>query len=397
MPLLSQLVVPVLLILTIAPAAARAATVRITVHVPADTPADATVYLAGSLPEVGRWKADGVKLRPRDDGLFVVELDLPAGSTLEFKFTLGDWAGAEKNADGSERPNRSITINADAQQFDFTVERWATGQAVVRTVVGELRLHEIDSKPLGSRRTIRVWLPPGYDTTPAARFPVLYLHDGQNLFDRSTAAFGREWEVDESLSKLISEKSIRPMIVVGIDNGGGRRIAEYTLARDPLLGGGDGDRHMKFLLDEVRPFVESTYRIEASRANTFIGGSSLGAVISLEIARRSPETFGGVIAMSPAAWWANEALIRELDADVGGIVGAKVWIDAGTQERVADPQDEKAAGRNLDFVRSAERLAAALTKHGVESKLFIDDEHTAHNEPAWAARFPAAIRFICPD
>lgn len=362
--------------------------VRVVVKVPGDTPANDPVYIAGSLPSVGNWKPDGVKLARRPDGSYAGDLDLEPGQTLEFKINRGTWETVEKNADGSERANRSVAIDASTKQIDVTVDRWASGAAPAAkasTVVGTLKLHTIDSVPLKLPRTIRVWLPPGYDADPNDRFDVLYMHDGQNCFDRATSAFGNEWEIDETLTKLIAEKQIRPIIVVGIDNGLTNRINEYTYTADPKHGGGGAATHAQFLLDEVKPLVEKTYRTNTGKGHTFIGGSSLGGVISLEVARRHPNTFGGVIAMSPAIWWADQSLTKDIEADAAGLAGTRVWIDMGTRERMGDEKDR--------FVEDERRLDAALAKHAVEHRLVIE-EGAEHNEPAWARRFPEAVTYV---
>jgi predicted alpha/beta superfamily hydrolase len=370
--------------------------VRIVVRVPADTPANESVYVAGSLPSVGSWKPDGVKLSRQPDGTFSADLDLPVTQTLEFKLTRGSWPTVEKNANGADRPNRRVAVDAATRQIDATVERWASDKpaALPSTGIGNLQLHTINSRALKQPRTIRVWLPPGYDANPNPRYSVLYMHDGQNCFDRATSAFGNEWEIDETLTRLIRDKRIPPLIVVAIDNGLANRINELTYVADAKHGGGQAAAYAEFLLTEVKPFIEKTYRIEAGPAHTFLGGSSLGGLVSLEIARRHPNIFGGVIAMSPAIWWSDDALLKEVEADPGGLVGARVWIDMGSRESVPDSSTGASNTQSQRFVDAARRLDVALTKHRTDHHLLIDDKHAEHNEPAWASRFPEAITYI---
>jgi predicted alpha/beta superfamily hydrolase len=219
------------------------------------------------------------------------------------------------------------------------------------------------------------------------------MHDGQNCFDRATSAFGNEWEIDETLTKLISDKHVSPMIVVGIDNGLANRINEFTYHADPERGGGHGSAYAEFLLTEVKPFVDKTYRTRLGRAHTFLGGSSLGGLISLEIARRHPDTFGGVIAMSPAIGWAGQSLIHDLERDSGGLMGARIWIDMGARESTAlsaGIADE----RSQRLIAAARRLDEALMTHRIDHRLVIDDRNAEHNELAWAKRFPRAIAYV---
>lgn len=371
--------------------------VHFVVHVPATTAATESVYIAGSLASVGSWKADGVKLTRQSDGTYSGNLNLEIGQTLEFKITRGSWETVEKNSDGGERGNRIITVDGKLKKIDITVERWVSddqNKKKMSTVVGNLKLHQIDSRALKQSRTIRVWLPPEYDTDTKTRYDVLYMHDGQNCFDRATSAFGMEWEIDETLTKLIAEKRVPPLVVVGIDNGLANRLSEFTYDADPQRGGGEGAVYAKFLLSEVKPFIEKHYRVQSGPRHTFVGGSSLGGLISLEIARRHPDIFGGVIAMSPAIWWNDQSLTQEIEHDVGGLADTRIWIDMGSRESVSVSASGTASEQNQRFVQAARRLDAALTKHRIEHRLTIDDQHAEHNETAWAKRFPLAITYI---
>jgi predicted alpha/beta superfamily hydrolase len=376
---------------------ARAASVDIVVHVPADTPPADSVYVAGSLPSVGGWAADGLKLARQADGTFSAAVDLSPGQQLEFKITRGSWETVEKNADGSERANRIITAESAGQTINVTVARWAGGGAAATrragSVVGDLRVLTIDSQILHQNRTLRVWLPAGYDANPTARFDVLYMQDGQNCFDRATSAFGNEWQIDETLTALIAPKRIAPLIVVGIDHGGKSRLNEYTFEPDPDDGGGQGAAYADFLLGEVKPLVEKKFRTLGGRQHTFIGGSSLGGLVSLEIARRHAGVFGGVLAMSPSLWWDGQQLTQEVERDPGGLAGMRVWIDIGSHEGLA-AATRPADDHSQRYIDNTRRFDAALTRHGIEHRLVIDNVHTAHNELAWASRFPQAIQYL---
>lgn len=400
-----------IMMLATSPSLAAKVAVRFVVHCPADTPADSTIYLAGSAPQLGTWRPDGLKLARQADGTFAGEAPFEVGQTIEFKVTRGAWATVEKNADGTEHTNRTAKITADTRQIESTVERWANGtpaSTLKSTVVGTLKIHDIDSHALKQSRKIRVWLPPSYDTDKDARYDVLYMHDGQNCFDRATSAFGNEWEIDESLTRLIAEKKIPPIIVVAIDNGLANRINELTYAADAKLGGGQAADYTDFLLSEVMPFVERTYPTNTGPAHTYLGGSSLGGLASFEIARRHPGTFGGVIAMSPALFWADEALTRDIERDPGGLRNTRVWLDMGSMEggiinQAQTPGEAKsaasdAAGQpdnsNSRLVTAAHRLDEALSKHNIRHRLTIDADHPHHNEPAWAARFPQAAEYL---
>lgn len=351
-------------------------------QVPDDTPKDSDLYLAGSNSALGNWKANGLKLRRNSDGTFSADVPLKVGETLEYKITRGSWDTVEKNADGSERANRTLAVDANTPRVEITVARWSAGLTDVQsTVVGELKFRTIESKHLGKPRTIRVWLPPGYAADPKARFPVLYMHDGQNLFDRKTSAFGNEWQVDESLTDLILKKELPPLIVVGIDNGGAERICEYTFDADAKFGGGGGERYAKCLLEEVMPQVNEEFRTEVGAA--YLGGSSLGGIVSLELAMRHPEAFKGVMAMSPSLWWADEVTLRHLREQAGELQSTPVYLDMGTREG-GD------ARKNVELAQQAQSI---LSKHNVIHNLLIQED-AEHNEPAWAARFGDAVQYL---
>jgi predicted alpha/beta superfamily hydrolase len=385
-----------LLAVAVSPARAEQK-LHVVIHAPSSTPKTDSLYLAGSLPSVGGWKADGVKLTHQDNGTYTSDIDLTAGKTLEFKITRGSWASVEKYADGSDRPNRQVTVDATTKQIDVTVARWASDDQSTLpagTVVGNLKLHNLDSKVLKQPRTIRVWLPPGYEANVKDRFGVLYMHDGQNCFDRRTSAFGNEWEIDETLTKLIGEKRVPPLMVVAIDNGGANRINELTYTAEAKRGGGQGSLYADFLLNEVKPFIDRTYRTNPGSANTFIGGSSLGGLASLEIARRHPSTFAGVIAMSPTILWADELMVNEVKSDPNGLAGTRVWIDMGTREGTLGSNDGTSNVQSQRYVDAAHRLDQILTKSRIEHRLMIDNQHASHSEPAWASRFPQAIAYI---
>ncbi len=244
----------ILVALTTATSFAAEQKIQFVVRVPPMTSGADFVYLAGALPEVGAWKPDGVKLARQSNGTYMAAVSLPIGQSLDYKITLGTWGTVETNADGSERPNRRFEVDANTHEVAITVDRWAThtpSPVIPHTVVGNLKLHKLDSRALADSRTIRIWLPPGYDSDLTARYPVLYMHDGQNCFDRATAAFGNEWQIDETLTKLIADKRIQPIIVVGVDNGGTNRVKELTYDIDAVRGGGQSATYADFLLNEV--------------------------------------------------------------------------------------------------------------------------------------------------
>src|SRR5579863_1839048 len=191
----------------------------------------------------------------------------------------------------------------------------APGVIRVESATGDLRLHEFRSRTFHNTRFLRVWLPPGYDDAANAgrRYPVFYLNDGQNLFEPATSFTGIEWQVDETADRLIREGVVPPMIYVGLDNAGRARIREYMPHRSlhPMMLRVQGTRYPNFLIKEVMPFMARNYRVATGPENTGLGGSSLGALISLYTAEVRPGVFGRLLVESPSLWASNRQWIRE--------------------------------------------------------------------------------------
>lgn len=256
---------------------------------------------------------------------------------------------------------------------------------------GDLRLHEFHSRVFHNDRFLRVWLPPGYDDpeNSARLYPVLYLNDGQNLFEPATAFNGIEWQVDETADRLIRESVIPPMIIVGIDNAGKDRIREYMPHRSlqPMMLRVQGSRYPNFLMKEVMPFVNRTYRIASGAENTGLGGSSLGALIALYTAGVRPGVFGRLLLESPSLWASNRQLIRESRA-------VSRWPDRvflGTGSAEAGRED-----RDRSMVDDVRELAAIFRRAGLDDARlrFVIEEGATHHESAWARRFPDALTFL---
>lgn len=260
------------------------------------------------------------------------------------------------------------------------------------TLTGEFRTHRnFHSRYLASDRDVLVYLPPGYDADKRKRYPVLYLHDGQNLFDGATSFIkGAEWGVDETAQRLITDGAIEPLIIVGIYNTGKDRVDEYTPTADARHKmGGKADLYGRMLVEELKPFIDSEYRTRRDAKHTGLGGSSLGGLVSLYLALKYPQTFGRVVVASPSVWWDNKMILREVEA-LKKRPRVRIWLDMGTKE------GGKEAG---DHTQNARALRDALVrkgwKEGSDLKYF-EAEGAEHNERAWAARVEPMLRFLFP-
>ena len=256
---------------------------------------------------------------------------------------------------------------------------------------GDLRLHEFHSRIFHNTRFLRVWLPPGYDDpqNTGRRYPVLYLNDGQNLFESATSFTGVEWQVDETADRLIKEGTLPSMVIVGIDNASQDRIREYMPHRSlhPVIVRAQGNRFPDFLIKEVMPFVARNYRVATGPENTGLGGSSLGALISLYTTAVRPNVFGRLLLESPSLWASNRQMIRQSRQIRNW--PERIFLGTGTAEAGRPDRDQSM----VDDVRE---LAAIFRRAGVDDrrlKLFID-EGASHHESAWARRFPEAVLFL---
>ena len=261
------------------------------------------------------------------------------------------------------------------------------------TLTGDIRLHKnFHSKILNNDRDIIVYLPPGYDRDKKKRYSVFYLHDGQNLFDGATSFIpGQEWRVDETAQALISAGKIEPLIIVGIYNTGKDRVNEYTAAEDAKYkAGGKADLYGRFLIEELKPFIDVTYRTQRDRGHTGLGGSSLGGLVSLYLGLKYPNVFSRVAVVSPAVWWADKQIVHYVDARPRQPL--RIWLDIGTKE-----------GRNPEEARQtvagARELKETLLRKGWKAQKdlkYFEAEGAEHNERAWAARVEQILEFLFP-
>jgi len=259
------------------------------------------------------------------------------------------------------------------------------------SVVGDLRLHEFRSRVFRNTRMLRVWLPPGYDAPEnrTRQYPVLYLNDGQNLFDKATAFNGVEWGVDETADRLIRTEAISPLIVVGIDNAQNDRIKEYLPYRsfNPTVLRPLGKRYPIFLLNEVMPFAYERYRIARGPENTGLGGSSLGALIALYTGLVRPEIFGRLLLESPSLFVSKRRCLK--DSWYFRAWPERVFLAIGTRESDSDERHHR-------FVEDVRELARAMRSAGLDDKRLRVriDEGATHNEKDWGNRFPEALTFL---
>jgi predicted alpha/beta superfamily hydrolase len=251
---------------------------------------------------------------------------------------------------------------------------------------GEFRIHKrFRSRFLTVERNLIVYLPPDFDKEPLRRYPVLYMQDGQNLFDVRNA-IGKEWHADDTIQSCVNAGEIEPLIAVGIYHAHERRIDEYTPTRDrKQRRGGHAGLYGRMLVEEVKPFIDSAYRTRRDAMSTGLVGSSLGGLVSLWLGLQYPRTFGKLGVLSPSVWWDNRAIVRDVRA-LGSKPALKLWLSTGTNE-----------GRGVRA--DARRLRDALIDKGWtpgDDLMYYEAQGAGHDEHAWAALLGPALRFLFP-
>lgn len=370
------------------------ATITIEVGAPT-TPEGETLYLAGT---INHWKEKdpAFAFKQVAPGEFRLELEVPKGALLEYKLNRGHWTTVEVDEDGAENENRRLTVFGTTT-IRIEVPHWrdqasptpADTKRARDTDVTVLGPFPIPS--LGRDRYVSVYLPPNYHDEPDRRFPVLYMWDGQNLFDPATA-FNMEWAVDETCDRMIKAGEMEPVIVVGVYNGGEHRLSELSPWRDARLGAmGEGHAFFRWVTGWLKSFIDTEYRTLSDPANTGVAGSSMGGLAALYCAYRYPLVFGRVAALSPAFWFARSQIFRYV-ASRPRPEGAKIYLDCGEKETAR-------VHPKRNFYRVAASMVDLLRQQGFKDERdlrWVSDPRGTHSEYFWAHRIGPAIAWLWP-
>lgn len=357
------------------------ATIRLVVTPPYYTPLIDLIHAPGT---ANNWDpaATASRMVHNSDGSYSISVQGTPGQTVEYKYARGDWNRVETNLNGSFRPNRSFVFQNGLTVND-TVWNW---QDLLgwHTAVGFTHILTLDFAVPQFNTTRRIWvyLPQSYHSTTDS-FPVLYLHDGQNLFDEVTTAFGTEWAIDESM-EMLQDSGHRPAIIVGIDNGGTSRIDEYTPWSHPQYGGGAGEAYMDWLVHDLKPFIDGYFRTRSGREATGLMGSSLGGLITLYGGLQYPATFSKLGVFSPSFWYADSCYMHA--STQGHQAPMRVYLLAGGQESSAMVPDMLAMRDTL--------LANGFTAPELRTVVKSDGQHS---EWFWAREFPEAYKWLFAD
>jgi predicted alpha/beta superfamily hydrolase len=247
-------------------------------------------------------------------------------------------------------------------------------------VVGSIKqLDRVASPQLGNERGLLVYLPPSYHDRPERRYPVIYMHDGQNLFDPATS-FAGEWAVDQTL-EAASEDGVEA-IVVAIPNMGSERSNEYSPFLDEKNGGGKGELYLRFIAETVKPIIDADFRTLRDREHTGIAGSSMGGLISLYAFFRYRHAFGFAGVMSPSLWFADRAVLKWVERQP--FAGGRIYIDVGMKE----------GQKTLDDVLRLRDILEAKGYRNLHDLMCVVDTAGDHSERAWARRLHRVLRFL---
>lgn len=348
------------------------------VEFPADHQAD-SIFVAGNF---NQWNPSSYHVKLSRGKTGIIELtDVPSGK-FQYKFTRGSWDKAEGDALHSDIPNREFELTSDTV-IEVAIAAWKDdAPKVQRRHTSSANVKVIDTAfnipQLNRKRRIWIYLPPGYEKA-TNRYPVIYMQDGQNLFDAFTASFG-EWGVDESVDSLVKLKK-PAAIIVGIDNGPDR-MTEYNPYQFKDFGKGEGDEYVDFLALTLKPYIDKHYRTLPSKLNTVVAGSSMGGLISYYAMLKYPELFGNGGIFSPSFWTASQ--VKELTHESGKTLNGKLFFYMGGQEGDAYLDDMKIVTETLGETSSALIYV-------------VIDPDARHNEAAWRKWFPEFYKWTLAD
>lgn len=346
---------------------------------PKNHPQNAPIYLAGT---INNWNPSSAahQLQQDENGNYAITLELH--EEMAFKFTRGDWSKVEADPYGNDIGNRSYRLNAQDTVF-FSIQGWkdlikdrSSPHSTRSENVSIIEAFEIPQ--LQRQRDIWIYLPPDYAQSTAA-FPVIYMHDGQNLFDAATS-FSGEWKVDETLNQW-AENNKQSFIVVGIANGEAHRMNEYAPWVNDQYGGGEGEAYVSFITETLKPYIDSNFRTLAGPEHTALVGSSLGGIISFYAGLQYPEVFGKIGALSPAFWYNPEFFAFANTTTLPR--HQRLYLSAGGEE-------PESVAANIT------RISSTLLSRGWAANRLQSKVHAGygHNETYWASIFEETITFL---
>lgn len=349
------------------------------VHTPNVLPDSEAVYICGNIEALGNWNPNKKKLKRIGEKEWSVELKLKTGIDLEYKFTRGSWDTEPTDAGGMTMDNQKLTVRNDTT-INFYVVNWKDEKHNFRgQITGNVVYHKNMTGNGILPRDVIVWLPASYAKNPEKRYPVLYMHDGQNIIDPKTSYTGIDWQVDEEVTRLSSEGKMKEIIIVGINNSQTRTRDYSDTPR--------GRSYMNFITEKLKPFIDKQYRTLPDRENTATMGSSMGGLISFMLVWYHPDVFYSAACLSPAFTDQFDYAIDWVEDESSDRKNIRIYIDCG--------------GVTLDkrLLPGAELMVKTLKKKGFvegQNLMWYYSPQAEHNEAAWAKRVWRPLTFLFP-
>lgn len=334
-------------------------------------PEDHEVYITGNNVQLGNWTPDAIKMEKLNDSTFIKTFYFPVNTHLEFKFTKGSWETEALREDEKAFKNFSLKVAGDSI-LTFKIPKWKMNQEGEKwgQITGNVEyIFNLKTHIQLLPRDVIVWLPPGYYENTEQRYPVLYMHDGQNIIDPETSFLGIDWQIDETADSLIKLNKIEPMIIVGVYNTTNRRT-EYS-ENDT------GYAYIDFLVGELKPMIDKRYRTKPERENTAVAGSSMGGLISFMAAWENPEVFAKAACLSPAFKIGKYDFVDNVLTYEGKLKDIFLYIDNG------------GIGLEDSLQAGIDEMLTAIKNIGYqegENFVWVKDKFAEHNESAWAER-----------
>lgn len=362
-------------------------TLKVT-SIPANTPAGASIYVAGTF---NNWDPgdQNMILNSLGGGQYQIVLN-PAAGQVKFKFSRGSWATVEGNATGGYLADRVLNYSGQPTTVNLTILSWEDLAGGNGNGTAAPNVQILDNNflmpQLNRNRRISLYLPPDYQTSNKS-YPVMYMQDGQNLFD-ATTSFSGEWEVDESLNELFSQGDYG-CIVVGIDNGGQYRLDEYSpWVNSEYHQGGQADEYLDFMVNTLKPYIDAHYRTLPGRLTTAVAGSSMGALFSMYAFSERQDIFSKAGIFSPAFWYSEGQEAQDV-ASHSKQGPARVYFISGTDEEQDGNQSNYVVTDMSDVANAM--LTAGFTSSEINFQTKADG---THSESFWAREFPGVYQWL---
>lgn len=356
---------------------AQAKTVELIVNVPFNTLANEQIYLTGNIPGLCNWDVKCIKLDKIFKRTFRKVISIKDNaSKLDFKITKGSWDTQASTSLGRIYPNRTYELKKEDNKLIINIANWSDKKP--HGISGKVvTIKNFKATPLKETKNIWIWLPPSYDKIPGKKFPVLYMHDGQNVFDPNTSGFGNEWSVDEVMTELIKKKKVREAIIVASSSSSSNRNGEYTYDRQ-------GHLYAEFMMNTLKPFVDKNYRTLGNRENTYLMGSSMGALISFTTLWKHHKVFSKAAAVSLPPFAHEDRVFKWLKKTRLPSEKINLYIDHGT------------AGQDKRYLEHVLRFINVLESMGLDKKSL--EYHVApyadHTEIDWARRVEKPLLYL---